>query len=188
MGIEQWGFIRVPHLLWHGASVYNHHSHPRTCDTHTYCRALSSGAITSCFYDLGVLRLGLGFMWNALFVNYIQDTCDSWLTLKNAKLKKYKKKFCRKTNKLRPLNFHTVHKPFRKKHRTVRFKTRNVPFTTCTVPFKKRAIPCKKRTGPHRESGVVARFSVRISWQLNQAEYLSVMTEVTLSRQFYRGI
>ena len=25
MAIEQWGFISVPHLLWHGASVYNGH-------------------------------------------------------------------------------------------------------------------------------------------------------------------
>ena len=26
--------------------------------THTYCRAFSSGAVTTCFYKLGVLRLG----------------------------------------------------------------------------------------------------------------------------------
>ena len=25
MAIEQWGFLSVPHLLWHGASVYNGH-------------------------------------------------------------------------------------------------------------------------------------------------------------------
>ena len=25
MAIEQWGFFRVPHLLWHGSSVYNGH-------------------------------------------------------------------------------------------------------------------------------------------------------------------
>ena len=25
MAIEQWGFFSVPHLLWHGASVYNGH-------------------------------------------------------------------------------------------------------------------------------------------------------------------
>ena len=29
-----------------------------TRDTHTYCRALSSGAVTTCFTDLGMLRLG----------------------------------------------------------------------------------------------------------------------------------
>ena len=25
MAIEQWGFLSVPHLLWHRASEYNHH-------------------------------------------------------------------------------------------------------------------------------------------------------------------
>ena len=25
MAVEQWGFFSVPHLLWHGASVYNGH-------------------------------------------------------------------------------------------------------------------------------------------------------------------
>ena len=25
MAIEQWGFFNVPHLIWHGASVYNSH-------------------------------------------------------------------------------------------------------------------------------------------------------------------
>ena len=29
-----------------------------TSDTHTYCRAFSSGAVTSCFYDYGLSRLG----------------------------------------------------------------------------------------------------------------------------------
>ena len=36
-------------LLW---------SSPRTRDTHTYSSALSSRAITTCFYDLGLSRLG----------------------------------------------------------------------------------------------------------------------------------
>ena len=36
-------------LLW---------SSPRTRETHTYCRAFSSGAVTNCFYDLGLWRLG----------------------------------------------------------------------------------------------------------------------------------
>ena len=31
---------------------------PRTPDTHTYCRAFGSGAVTTCFYDLGLSRLG----------------------------------------------------------------------------------------------------------------------------------
>ena len=50
---ERWDFIlwvfKHAKLLWHGASVY---------DTHTYCRALSSGAVTTCFYDLGLSHLG----------------------------------------------------------------------------------------------------------------------------------
>ena len=34
-------------------------SSPRTHDTHTYCRAFNSGAVTTCFYDLlGLSRLG----------------------------------------------------------------------------------------------------------------------------------
>ena len=33
-------------------------SSPRTRDTHTYHWAFSSGAITTCFYDLGLSRLG----------------------------------------------------------------------------------------------------------------------------------
>ena len=56
MAIEQWRFFSVPHLLWHGASVYN--GHIRGPVTLTYCRAFSSGAVTSCFYDLGLSRLG----------------------------------------------------------------------------------------------------------------------------------
>ena len=46
MAIEQWRFFSVPHLLWHGASVYN--GHIRGPVTLTYCRAFSSGAVTSC--------------------------------------------------------------------------------------------------------------------------------------------
>ena len=33
-------------------------SSPRTRDTHTYCRASGSGAVTTCFYDLRLPRLG----------------------------------------------------------------------------------------------------------------------------------
>ena len=58
MAIEQWGFISMPHLLWHGSSVKNDHLRkPR--DTHTSCRAFSCGAVTTSFYDLGLSRLGL---------------------------------------------------------------------------------------------------------------------------------
>ena len=33
-------------------------SSPRTRDTHTYCRRLCSGAVTTCFYELRLSRLG----------------------------------------------------------------------------------------------------------------------------------
>ena len=46
----------MPHMLWHGASVHN--GHLRGYDTHTYCRAFGSGAVTTWSYDLGLLRLG----------------------------------------------------------------------------------------------------------------------------------
>ena len=58
MAIEQCRFLSAPHLLWHGASVYNGLASARTRDTHTYCRAFSSGAVATCFYDLGLSRLG----------------------------------------------------------------------------------------------------------------------------------
>ena len=55
MAIEQWRFFSVPHLLWHGASVYNGHlSGPVT---QTCCLPLSSGAFTTCFNDFGLYRL-----------------------------------------------------------------------------------------------------------------------------------
>ena len=56
MAIEQWWFFNVQHLLWHGASW----SSPRICDTHPkmYCRAFGSGAVTICFYDLSLSRMG----------------------------------------------------------------------------------------------------------------------------------
>ena len=49
MVTEQWGFFILSHLLWHQASVYN---------THTLIRAFDSGAVTTCFQDLGLWRLG----------------------------------------------------------------------------------------------------------------------------------
>ena len=58
MVIEQCGFFSVPHLLRHGAYVYNGHLWSMIRDTHTYCRVFSSGAATTCFYDLGLRRLG----------------------------------------------------------------------------------------------------------------------------------
>ena len=43
MAIEQWGFFSVPHLLWHGASVYNGHFRA------TQCWAFSGGAVKTYF-------------------------------------------------------------------------------------------------------------------------------------------
>ena len=51
-------FFSVPHLLWHGASVYNGHFRGPVTFTCTYCRALGSAAVTTCFYDLVLSRLG----------------------------------------------------------------------------------------------------------------------------------
>ena len=52
MAIEQWGFLSVPHLLWHRASVYNGHLWgPGTL-------MFSSGAVITCFNDLDLLPLG----------------------------------------------------------------------------------------------------------------------------------
>ena len=53
MAIEQWGFFNVSHLLRHGPTVYT------LSHTHTSCRAFASGAVTSCFYDLGLSRPGI---------------------------------------------------------------------------------------------------------------------------------
>ena len=49
--IKQWGFFSVQHLQWH---IYC--DTQKTCDTYTYCRAF--GAVTTCFYDVGLSLLG----------------------------------------------------------------------------------------------------------------------------------
>ena len=57
IGIEHLGFFTVTHL-------YCDKGHPfimvifEDPDTHTYCRAFSSGTATTCFYELGLSRLG----------------------------------------------------------------------------------------------------------------------------------
>ena len=69
MAIEQWGVFSVTNLLWHGipfikfvmsyfVCCVKHQSSPRTCYTHTCCRAIGSGAVTTCYDDLGLSRLG----------------------------------------------------------------------------------------------------------------------------------
>ena len=56
MVIEQSGFVSMPHLMWHGASVYMVISvHP--WHSHLYCREFGSGAATTCFYDWGLSRM-----------------------------------------------------------------------------------------------------------------------------------
>ena len=35
--------------------------HPRTHDTHTYCQTFGSGAVTYCFYDLGLSQAGFKY-------------------------------------------------------------------------------------------------------------------------------
>ena len=57
MTIEQWGFFSVPHILWHGASVYSDNFWG-LYDTHICCQAFDSRTVTTCFYDLGLSRLG----------------------------------------------------------------------------------------------------------------------------------
>ena len=47
-------------------SVRNGKSSPRNHDTDIYCRAFSNGAVTTCFYDLHLSRLGFeqqSFRW-----------------------------------------------------------------------------------------------------------------------------
>ena len=91
MAIEQLGFLSVPHLLWHVASVCN--AHLRETDTHSCCTAFGSGAVTTIFYDLGLSRLGfehptfrlwgqrsnpllyLRFSKNYVYLSDIDSTC-----------------------------------------------------------------------------------------------------------------
>ena len=57
MAIKQWGFFSVTHLLlWHGASVYDGHLQGPL--THLHRRAFRSAAVTTCFNDYGISRLG----------------------------------------------------------------------------------------------------------------------------------
>ena len=48
-------FFSLSHLLWHPFIM----SSSMIRDTHTYYRAFSSGAVTTCFYDLGLSWLGI---------------------------------------------------------------------------------------------------------------------------------
>ena len=53
MTIEQWWFLSVPHLDKALASVYNGHLRGPVTLT-----PIDSGAVITCFNDLGLLRLG----------------------------------------------------------------------------------------------------------------------------------
>ena len=57
IAIEQWGFFSVPHLTV-TRSVTLYWPSTRNRDTNTYCRAFSSSAVTSCFYDIILSRPG----------------------------------------------------------------------------------------------------------------------------------
>ena len=56
MAIEQWVFFSVPHLLWHGASVYN--GNLRGPVTLTAIAERLAVELSLPFYDLGLSRLG----------------------------------------------------------------------------------------------------------------------------------
>ena len=62
MAIEQCGFFNVPHPLQHGPTVHKYvtlyhvyNGHLRGLMTHTPI-AFGSGAVTTCFYDLGLVQ------------------------------------------------------------------------------------------------------------------------------------
>ena len=74
--ILSWNFARHSWLLSIEGSLacqtYSDTGHPfimvissRTCDTHIFCRALSSGAVTTCFYDR--LRSVTAWIWSPTF-------------------------------------------------------------------------------------------------------------------------
>ena len=58
MTIEQWGFFNVPHLLRHGASLYNGHLRGPVTLT-PVAERFGCGAVTTCFYDLGMSQSGI---------------------------------------------------------------------------------------------------------------------------------
>ena len=73
MAMEQWGFYIDK--LWHCDKCYPIRmviSEDR--DTHTCCLAFGSGAVTTCFYDLGLSRLGFEHL-----TFYIRGEHSNWL-------------------------------------------------------------------------------------------------------------
>ena len=60
LGTQGHWAVRIPKRATHTLTrvIRLYWSSRRTCDTHTFCRALSSGAGTTCFHDLVLSRLG----------------------------------------------------------------------------------------------------------------------------------
>ena len=68
----------MPHLLWHGASLYKNHEDR---DTHTYCRAFGSGAVTTCFCVQGLSWQGIEHLPSACRANALTHCAPAaaWL-------------------------------------------------------------------------------------------------------------
>ena len=79
IAIEQWGFFSVPHLLWHGASVYN--CHLRGSVTHTPITERLA-AVSTCFYDLGLSLLGFEHptfrLWGKRSISIFRNKIYDW--------------------------------------------------------------------------------------------------------------
>ena len=70
----------APHLMWHGSSVYNGHLQGPVTPACTFCRALGSGAVTTCFKDLQIKPQSLACEANALSLSHHNDlvNCNRW--------------------------------------------------------------------------------------------------------------
>ena len=69
MAIEQWWFFCM-HTYCDTGHLFKMSS-PRTRDTHTYCRAFSSGAVTTWFFTFYIFELYLNINGN-LILRYLQ--------------------------------------------------------------------------------------------------------------------
>ena len=87
MAIEQWGFFNVPHLLWHGPILYN--GHLQWSVTLTPCRTFGSGALTTCFNNLGLSRPGIELRFPACEANALPLRQCGGLFYKKTKLMNY---------------------------------------------------------------------------------------------------
>ena len=91
--------LHVPHLLWHGASVWN--GHIRGSVKHTYSRAFGSGTVSTCFYGLGLLRLEFehpafrlrggcsNWLPRRQGLNMVEQASPPYLTLRTKSYKRY---------------------------------------------------------------------------------------------------